>query len=109
MSRQLLELEVLLQQLIAEHRKLLAHVEAHEAAMKTLNLEAMDDAASLQEASRLRIAMLETKRRQTVSQLCRALNMAGEPTMERIAHAFPVRRDYLLKLRAELKGLMTQI
>ena len=34
MSRQLAELEALLQQLIGEHRKLLKQVDAHQAAMK---------------------------------------------------------------------------
>src|SRR5581483_8629576 len=103
MSRQLLELEVQLQQLVNEHRKLLAHVEAHESAMKRLDLNAMDDAAAQQEACRLRIGMLENKRRATVAQLCQSLKIPGNPTIEKLASLIPVRRDYLLKQRAELK------
>ena len=45
MSRQLSELEALLQQLIAEHRKLLKYVDAHQAAMRVMDLKAMDAAA----------------------------------------------------------------
>ena len=59
MSRLILDLESVLQQLIVEHRKLLTHVDAHQAAMKTMALDAMDQAANQQEASRLRIVTLE--------------------------------------------------
>ena len=62
-------LEMVLQQLIVEHRKLLGHLEAQQAAMKAMDLDAMDAAANLQEASRLRIAGLEVKRRELVQQL----------------------------------------
>ena len=62
MSQQVLELETILQQMLLEHHKLLAHVDAPQAAMKAFNLKAMDDAVNLQEAMRLRIATLETKR-----------------------------------------------
>ncbi len=48
MSRQVSELETLLQQLVDEHQKLLAHVENHQKAMKTFDLKAMDDAVRLQ-------------------------------------------------------------
>ena len=63
MSRQVSELETLLQQLIDEHVKLLAHTEKQQGAMKAFDLKAMDDVVRLQEASRMRIATLETKRR----------------------------------------------
>ena len=59
MSRLIFDLESILQQLIVEHRKLLKHLEVHQNAMKTMALDAMDQAANLQEASRLRIATLE--------------------------------------------------
>jgi len=109
MSRQLLELEILVTQLIGEHKKLLLNIDAHSSAMKRLDLASMDDAQALQEASRLRIATLETKRRGIVSQMARALKLEGEPTLDKIAAYFPVRKEYLLKQRAELKGLMNEI
>jgi hypothetical protein len=109
MSRQLLELEILVTQLIAEHKKLLANIDVHAQAMKRLDLDAMDDSQSLQEASRLRISTMETKRRMIVGQLARALKIEGDPTLDKIAKYFPVRREYLLKQRAELKGLMNEI
>ena len=72
MLRQLSELETILQQLIAEHRKLLVHVDAQQSAMRKLDLGAMDVAVNAQEACRLRIATLETKRRGLVLMLGRA-------------------------------------
>ena len=62
MSRQISELEAILMELIAEHQRLLKHLTSHEAAMKAFDLKAMDSAAKLQEASRLRLVTLETNR-----------------------------------------------
>ena len=54
--RQLPDLEAVLQLLVAEHGKLLAHLDLQQAAMKAFDLKSMDTAAKLQEAARLRIA-----------------------------------------------------
>src|SRR5438105_8844818 len=75
------ELEALLNELIAEHRRLLAHVSAHEAAMKAFDLRQMDALAKMQEASRLRIAALETRRRAVALHIGRAMGLAGSPTI----------------------------
>src|SRR5215213_8187082 len=109
MSRQVLELETLLQQLIDEHQKLLAHVDRHQAAMKTLDLKSMDDAVRLQEATRLRIANLEVKRRQTVIMIGRAHRMANAPTLSDIAAMYPPSAAKLTKLRDELKGWIQKV
>lgn len=109
MSRQLSELELLLQQLVAEHRKLLKHVDAHQAAMKAMDLRAMDAAASQQEAARLRIATFENKRRALAVVVARQLGMQGDPTVTRLAEHFPQRRAELLKLRDELRETIVEV
>jgi hypothetical protein len=109
MSRQVLELETLLVQLIDEHRKLLVHVERHQAAMKTLDLKAMDDAVRLQEATRLRIANLDVRRRQTVIMIGRAHRMAGAPSLPDIAAMYPPSAAKLNKLRDELKAAIQKV
>ena len=54
MSRQLLDLEIILQEMIAEHRRLLVHMEQHQEAMQVLNHKLMDEITQRQEASRPR-------------------------------------------------------
>ena len=109
MSRQLSEVESILQQLIAEHRKLLAHVELQQAAMKSLDLRAMDAAARQQEAARLRIATLENRRRQLCVQLGRAAKLTDEMTVRKLAELNPARAPVLLHLRDELRTVIDQI
>jgi hypothetical protein len=109
MSRQLSELEAILQQLVVEHRRLLSFVEKHEAAMRAFDLRAMDDAGHLQEASRLRIAMLEQRRRNAVVQLTKGMNLKGEVTVRALAAVFPARADALMRLRSDLKLAVEQI
>lgn len=109
MSRQLCELEAILQQLVVEHRRLLSHVERHELAMKAFDLKNMDDAGQLQESSRLRIAMLEQRRRNLVVQMTKAMNVRGDVTVRQLAGLFPSRADALMQLRAELRSVVEQI
>src|SRR3954468_20787001 len=104
------DLENVLQLLVAEHRRLLAHLEAQQAAMKTFDLKALDDARNQQEASRLRVAALENKRRALVMQVARQLRVDAQGlTITRLAELQPARRDALLKAREELKALAAQI
>ena len=86
MSRLLPELESVLRCLADEHRRLLACVEAQHAAMKAFDLKAMDDARNQQEASRLRVAALENKRRTVVA------HIAKRSEARRQGHAHPARR-----------------
>jgi hypothetical protein len=109
MSRQVFELETLLQELIDEHRKLLVHVEKHQAAMKTFDLKAMDDTARLQEAARLRIGMMDNKRRALITAIARAHRMAQMPTLPDIAAMYPPSAPKLLKLRQELKAMIQTV
>ena len=110
MSRFATELEAVLQSLVAEHRKLLGYVEAQQAAMKKFDLVAMDAARNQQEACRLRVATLENKRRAVVVAMAKFLKV--DPAilkLTKVAELHPPRKDALLKLRAELKDLATQI
>jgi hypothetical protein len=109
MSRQVFELETVLQQLIDEHRKLAVHLENNQKAMRTFDLKSMDDLARLQEASRLRIATLETKRKTLILTIARAHRMTQVPTLTDIAAMYPPSAPKLHKLRDELKYLITAI
>lgn len=109
MSRQLSELEALLRQLIAEHRKLVRFVDDHQAAMRAMDLKAMDAAASQQEACRLRIATAENKRRMLAVVLAKQAGIQGEPTLSRLAEAYPQRQKELIDLRDELKSVIMAV
>ena len=109
MSRQLAELETVLIQLIAEHEKLLRQLDTQQAAMKKLDVRAIEEAADQQETTRLRLAALETRRRAIVAQLAISLRIVGPATMIAIADAAPQARGRLLELRNRLKAVMAQI
>jgi chromosome segregation ATPase len=109
MSAQLTELETIMQQLIAEHAKLLRQLESQQAAMKNLDLRAMEDMAHNQEATRLRIATLDSRRRAVVSRLAKALNLPDQPTIAKLADTVPQARPRLLALRDQLKALIAQV
>jgi hypothetical protein len=103
------ELETNLAQLVIEHRKLLTNLAAHQAALQKLDLAAMDEASRQQEASRLRIAALESRRRHIVTSLARVLKLPADATLTQIAQAMPDRREGLLKMRDELRALAEEV
>jgi hypothetical protein len=109
MSRQVSELEALLQQLVDEHQKLLVHVDRHQQAMKTFDLKAMDDVVRLQEAARIRIGTLEAKRRNLIVTIARAHRMNQMPTLPDIATMYPANAPKLLALRDTLKATIAQV
>jgi len=109
MSRQISELEAVLRQLIQEHARLLGQVARHEAAMQAFDLHAMDDAGREQEASRLRIALIDQRRRALVLQIAKSINHPGELTIRRIAELDPAHGESLLGLRAQLKDVVEQV
>ena len=110
MSRLLPELENILQLLVAEHRRLLAHLEAQQAAMKAFDLKALDDSRNQQEACRLRVATLENKRRAVVALIAKTLRVDGQTlTITRLAELQPAGRNSLLKLRDELRDVAARI
>ena len=107
--RQLTDLEVTLQQLTAEYNRLIKHMDAHQVAMKGFDLAAMDAAAGQQEASRLRIGMLENKRKNLVAQIGKLTKHDGTPlTITRIAELNPQRGPLLMKLRDDLRKTVEQ-
>lgn len=109
MSRQVIELESVLQMLVEEHRRMLVLITTQQASMKTMQLDAMQDATHRQESSRMRIATLDNRRRLLAQQLAKLAKFNGELTLAQIAQVFPQNGPKLLKLRDELKGLIRQI
>lgn len=109
MSRQLAELENILQLLVDEHRRLMTHIDVQQCAMKALQLDTMEDASHRQEASRLRIANLEDRRRLLVQQIAKLSRLSGQPTLAQLATAFPQNGPKLLALRDQLRTLAKEI
>lgn len=103
------ELEKILASMIAEHRALLADVEAHARAVRALDLPAMEQAAARQDAGRARIAMLENRRRIQTQVDARMLRLPGDATLAQIAAADSKRGKSLLALRDELRAVAFQI
>jgi hypothetical protein len=104
------ELEIVLREMIVEHRALLKDVEMHSAAIRKLDVHAMAAAAIRQDAARSRIAMLENKRRVYAQMEARNLRIGGEVTLAKIADAVdPARRTTLIQLRDELKRVALEI
>jgi hypothetical protein len=109
MSRQILELETLLRALVGEHKKLLTAFEHQQQAMRAFDVKMMEDVGSAQEACRMRISTLETKRRALVAQLARGARLAGQPNVSQLAELFPERKAELLRLRTELRDVVQQV
>jgi hypothetical protein len=106
---QINDLQFILQQLVAEHEKLLRLLEEQQRALRVLDARRVQELSAQQEASRLRIAGLENRRRLTLQQLCVASRLAGEPTITRLAAMFPQAGQPLLALRDRLKALAAAI
>ena len=109
MSRQLLDLETVLQQLIDEHRKLLTQVERQYEAVRLYQPKEMKDIAALQESTRLRVLKLDGHRRLLTMQLAKLYKVEGDLTISKLMEMFPARAANLNKLRNELRALMQQI
>jgi hypothetical protein len=109
MSRQLTDLEAVLQQLIDEHRKLLSQVQRQYDAVRLYQPREMQDLARLQDATRLRVIKLDSHRRLLTLQLTRLYKVEGELTISKLMEMFPARAAHLGKQRDELRSLMQQI
>ena len=109
MQREIAQLQMILQQLIAEHEKLLAHLSDQQAAMKKLDLEAIDKLTGLQDAARMRIAALDGKRRILVNQLAGMLKLPATTTLKKLAESIPQHKQSLLALRDALKAKVTEV
>jgi len=109
MQREIAQLQLVLQQLIAEHEKLLAHLTNQQEAMKKLDLTALDQLTGLQDASRMRIAALDGKRKTLVNQLAAVLKLPPTTTLKKLAEAIPGHKPALLALRDQLKVKVTEV
>jgi hypothetical protein len=109
MSRHISDLQTILTQLTAEHRKLLVQLDAQHAAMKKFDLIAIADLMTRNEATRLRINDLEDKRRGLMRQITVALKLPEEPRLTRLAELFPPQAAGLMKIRTELRDVATKI
>ncbi len=109
MQKEVAQLQLVLHQLIAEHEKLLAHLSNQQTAMRKLDLPAIDQLTGLQDASRMRIAALDGKRKTLVNQLAGMLKLQGPTTLARLAESLPQHKQALLVLREQLKTKVTEI
>jgi hypothetical protein len=109
MSTPLAELELILEQLITEHEKLLRHIDAQQQAMKKLDPRELEAVVQAQEAVRMRIAALESRRRALTAHLAQVLRLGGQPTLAQLAEANPAARSRLLKLRDRLKKVAAAV
>ena len=73
MSRQLPELETILRLLVTEHEKLLNQLLSQQAAMKKLDLKALEELSQQQEGTRMRITTLDQRRKVLVTQIALTL------------------------------------
>ena len=109
MQRQLAELESVLTMLVAEHRRLLTFTDAQQAAMRSVDLGALDAAVNGQEACRLRITTLDVRRRGLVVQLTKGQRVEQPVTLTKLVDFYPQRRQALFKLRDELRDVASTI
>ena len=107
--RQLSELENLLRQLVEEHGRMLAHVEAQQMAMKSLKLDLMQESIHRQEACRMRIMNLDTKRRILVQQIAKISKLNPNATLPQLAVLYPQDGPKLMEARDELKAVIRKI
>jgi hypothetical protein len=109
MQKEVSQLQLILQQLISEHERLLAHLNAQQVAMKKMDLNAIDQLTALQDSTRMRIAALDSKRKTVVNQLALILKLPGTPTLSRLAESLPQHKQNLLALRDRLKSKVTEV
>ncbi len=109
MSKQIADLELILQQQVDEHRKLLAMCGKHQAAMKTFDLKTIEDITHLQEACRLRIATLEHKRKTLTLAIAKLHKLPGDLKLPQLAELYPQYKPSLLKYRTDLRSLIDQV
>jgi hypothetical protein len=108
MARPLDELQIVLAQMIDEHRKLLIEADRHQLAIRAMDVRTMDLLRIRQEQLRERIGMLEGRRRLLAEQS--APGHRGPPvTLTRLAELHPHARVKLLAQRDELRSVIAQI
>ncbi|HEY0007795.1 MAG TPA: hypothetical protein VGB55_03640 [Tepidisphaeraceae bacterium] len=109
MSVQIVELEKLLGQIVAEHNMLLGGIEAHQDAMKQFRIDDVATCGKMIESSRTRMVLLEARRRMLVQQIVRINKLPADAALSDIAALVPQHKAALLKRREELKTLTALI
>ncbi len=109
MSRQLSDLQSVLQLLVAEHERMLKLMDEQQLAVKKLDVKRIEELAVLQENTRLRISGMDSRRRLLMQQISAAARLDGSPTIARLAEAFPQFRAALLTLRDRLRALAAAV
>lgn len=102
-------LEVILRQLVTEHRALLKAAEGHEAALRTYSLDRIEKAAKEQDLARQKIATTETRRRQLTHQLTRQHKLLQPPTLTKLGELYPARAAALKAIRDNLADVAGKI
>lgn len=96
------QLELVLRQLVNEHRALLASLDAHERAIRACAIDQIERAARDQDAQRLKIAGVESRRRQLVHQVARQQRTLKPVTLVALCEFYPDRAKAIGEIRAEL-------
>jgi len=108
MSRQFVELQTVLAQLIDEHRKLLKEIDLHEKAIKKVDVKAMEISRLRQEAMRTAISVTDAKRKRCTDLAAAELRITS-PTVTRLAEVAGQFKPKLLAQRDELRDVISQI
>ena len=103
------QLELLLRQLVIEHRGLLAALDAHEGALRSCALDRIERASRDQDAARQKIATVESRRRQIAHQLARQHRSLKPMTVALLGELYPDRGATLVAIRAELTDVAAKI
>ena len=96
------QLELVLRQLVVEHRALLAARDAHQQARRPCAIEQIERAARDQDAQRLKISGVESRRRQLVHQIARQQRTLKPITLVTLGELYPDRAAAIGEIRAEL-------
>lgn len=103
------QLELVLRQLVIEHRALLASLEAHEHALRACAIDQIERAARDQDAQRQKIAAVESRRRQLVHQVARQQRSMKPITLVALCEFYPERAKAITEIRAELIDVAAKV
>ena len=99
------QLELILKQLVHQHRILLDAITAHEAALRSCDLAQIERSSIEQDIARQKLSAIETKRRMLTHQLGRQHKAVKPPTLAQIAELYPDRRAFLMQIRTDLASI----
>lgn len=103
------QLELVLKQLVHEHRALLDAITAHEAALRSCDLARIERCTLDQDQARQKIAGIETRRRMITHQIARQHRNVKPPTLAQLAELYPDRKTFLLQVRVDLASIAASI